>query len=136
MKEIDVKVPGDSTGWDNEDAVHPEGFFDGIKPIYWRMLVMPVRPKVRTKSGILIASSTQEAQEVLTYVGKVVGMGSKAGKDQRLDGEPHAPKVGDYVIFGRYAGQKITYKNVKLLLVNDDEILSVVTDPEDLRIHI
>lgn len=131
-----MAAPGDSTGWDNEDVPQPEGFFDGIKPIYWRMLVMPVRPRIRTQSGIFIASSAQEAQEVLTYVGKVVAMGSKAGKDARLDGEPNAPKVGDYVIFGRYAGQKITYKNVKLLLVNDDEILSVVSDPDALRIHI
>ncbi len=131
-----MNLPGDSTGWDNEDVAHPEGLLNGIKHIYWRMLVMPVRPKTRTESGIYIAHSAQEAQEVLTYVGRVVAMGSKAGKDSRLEGEPNAPKVGDYVIFGRYAGQKITYKNTKLLLVNDDEILSVVADPEDLRIHI
>jgi co-chaperonin GroES (HSP10) len=41
--------------------------------------------------------------------------------------------VGDYVAFGRFAGQKLTHKGVKLLLVNDDEILAVVPNPETLQ---
>ena len=42
------------------------------------------------------------------------------------------PKVGDKVTYGKYAGQKIVVNGVSFLLVNDDEITSIL--PEDVEI--
>lgn len=133
-----------TTGWDNEDTELPEGFFEGLpKPLYWRVLVMPIKPTTKTKGGIYIPMEAQDAQKYLNYMGKVVAFGQLAGRNRRLSGAPddyHVadgfPEVGDYVVYGRYSGQPMTYKGIKLITINDDEILCTVKDPEALTIHI
>ncbi len=128
-----------NSGWSNEDTDLPEGFeIDLPKPTFWRILVAPTRPKEVSKGGIVLAVANQEAQEILNFIGKVVALGPMAGKHERLGGtgteaSPDFPKVGDYVAFGRYAGQKLSFKGTKLLLINDDEILAVVPNPETLQ---
>ena len=42
------------------------------------------------------------------------------------------PKIGDFVTFGKYAGQKIVVNNVRFILLNDDEITSIL--PEGVQI--
>jgi co-chaperonin GroES (HSP10) len=39
---------------------------------------------------------------------------------------------GDWVIFGRYAGSRIQIDGGEIRLLNDDEILGIVNDPEDI----
>lgn len=128
-----------NSGWNNEDTELPEGFERDLpKPTYWRMLVMPTRPREVSKGGIVLALANQEAQEILNFIGKVIAVGPMAGKHERLGGTgtepgPDFPKVGEYVAFGRYAGQKLSHRGVKILLINDDEILAVVPNPETLQ---
>jgi co-chaperonin GroES (HSP10) len=45
-------------------------------------------------------------------------------------------KVGDWVIFGRYAGQVTTFKDVRFLTVNDDDITQVIQGPEGFRVYV
>ena len=128
-----------NSGWNNEDTDLPEGFFDDLpKPTYWRVLVAPTRPKEVSKGGIVLALSNQEAQDILNFIGKIVAVGPMAGKHERLGGDgkvpnPEFPKVGDYVAFGRYAGQRLLHKGVKVLILNDDELLATVPNPETLQ---
>lgn len=123
--------------WANEDREYPEGFWDGLpKPILWRLLVMPVKPKEKSKGGIVIPVQAQDAQRYLNYIGRVVACGELAFKTERFEGDSHLPKLGDYVVYSRYTGQPMTYKGVKLLILNDDEVLGTVPDPEALQIHI
>ena len=128
-----------NSGWSNEDTELPEGFYDDLpKPSYWRVLVAPTRAKEVSKGGIVLALANQEAQEILNFIGTIVALGPMAGKHERLGGTgsepgPDFPKVGDYVAFGRYAGQKLVHKGVKILLINDDEILATVPNPETLQ---
>lgn len=124
----------EETGWLNdEDAALPE---DLPEPMYWRLLVMPVRPRKVSRGGILIAESAMEAEGHLNYIGKVVAMGGCCGKHKKYEGETKEVKVGSWVIYSRYAGQRIEYKGVKLLFINDDEVLALAKGPEDFRIHI
>jgi co-chaperonin GroES (HSP10) len=128
-----------NSGWSNEDTDLPEGFWDDLpKPTYWRVLVAPTRPKEVSKGGIVLALANQEAQDILNFIGKVVALGPMAGKHERLGGDgkapgPDFPKVGDYVAFGRFAGAKILHRGVRILILNDDEILAVVPNPETLQ---
>jgi co-chaperonin GroES (HSP10) len=116
----------------------PEGFWEELpKPSYWRILIAPMRPKEVSKGGIMIARVNQEAQEILNFMGQVVAAGPVAGAHERLGGDgttPSAefPKKGDYVVYGRHAGQHLLYKGVKLILLNDDEILGTIPNPEAL----
>jgi len=46
------------------------------------------------------------------------------------------PKVGDRVTYGKYAGQKIVVKGVKFLLLNDDEITSILPDGVEVTAYL
>ena len=47
------------------------------------------------------------------------------------------PKVGDQVTYGKYAGQRIVVQNVRFLLLNDDEITTILPDEVEVTcIHL
>lgn len=97
---------------------------------------MPLRPKAVSKGGIVIPLAAQEAQKYLNYVGKVVAMGDLSYRHERFEAQKARPKAGDYVIYGRYAGQPLTYRGVRFLFINDDEILGLCPDYDALQIHV
>ena len=98
----------------------------------FHVLVRPVSVKEKTKGGILIPNSTKEDMSYLTTVGKVIKMGNLAYND--IDKFPKGPwcKEGDYICYAKHAGQKIQYKEVKMLLLYDDQVIMKVEDPKYL----
>lgn len=131
------------SGWTNtgEMDMSPEFWADVPKPLFWRVIILPMKPKEVSKGGIVLARANQEAQEILNFMGKVVALGPQAGVHERLGGDGKNPsndfpKIGDFVIFGRYAGQRLMYKGTKLLLLNDDELLGVAPNPEALNVSV
>lgn len=129
--------------WSNDESVAlPQGFLDELPlPLYWRVMVMPIRPQKMSKGGIALPMESMEVQKYLNYMGRVVALGPLAGASERLGGTgrlrpENFPSVGDHIIYGRYAGQPMTYKGVKLLTINDDEILAFVPNPDTLRVYI
>ena len=123
-------------GWD-ENKELPKGFFDDLPtPLYFRLLVMPVAPKKVSSGGIVIPVSAQEAQKYLNYTGKLLAIGSTAFTDETTKYEENKPNIGDYVVYGRYAGQVLLYKDVRLLIVNDRDVLAIVKNPDSLKVSI
>ena len=98
----------------------------------FHVLVRPVSVKSKTKGGIFIPDSTKDDMSYLTTVGKVIALGELAYKD--VDKFPNGGwcNVGDYVCYGKHAGTKLYYQNVKLLLLFDDQVIMRVNDPKDL----
>ena len=98
----------------------------------FHVLVRPVSVKNKTKGGIFIPDSTKDDMSYLTTVGKVIALGELAYKD--IDKFPNGEwcTVGDYVCYGKHAGTKLYYQNVKLLLLFDDQVIMRVSDPKDL----
>tara|TARA_R100001143_G_scaffold1605_1_gene4128 strand:+ start:461 stop:883 length:423 start_codon:yes stop_codon:yes gene_type:complete len=98
----------------------------------FHVLVRPVTVKSKTKGGIFIPDSTKDDMSYLTTVGKVIALGDLAYKD--VDKFPNGSwcNVGDYVCYGKHAGTKLYYQNVKLLLLFDDQIIMRVSDPKNL----
>ena len=98
----------------------------------FHVLVRPVSVKNKTKGGIFIPDSTKDDMSYLTTVGRVIALGDLAYKD--LDKFPNGDwcGVGDYVCYGKHAGTKLYYQNVKLLLLFDDQVIMRVIDPKDL----
>lgn len=138
-------------GLNPEDTKVPEGH---PVPLLWRVLVMPVQPRKKSAGGLILTTTTQENEAHLNYIGKVVAIGPLAGKSEKFlnpeweegpwsPGSPKANlpqylwsvKVGDWIVYGRYAGQRMECRGVKLLMVNDDEILGVIADPEGFRVY-
>ena len=102
------------------------------QPTGWRILVLPFRMDEKTKGGILVGQDTLDKQQVASQCGNVLAMGPQCYKDRER--YPNGPwcKKGDWVIFARYAGSRIQIEGGEIRLLNEDEILATVKNPEDI----
>ena len=94
------------------------------KPTGWRMLVLPFRMDEKTKGGVLPGNETLDRQQVASQCGNVLAMGDACYSDKER--YPNGPwcKVGDWVIFARYAGSRIEIEGGEVRLLNEDEVLA------------
>ena len=99
-------------------------------PSGWRLLVLPFTPKEKTKGGIIIAQESLDKARIATNCGYVVKMGPMAyGDKEKFPTGPWCKK-GDWVIFARYAGSRLPIEGGEVRLLNDDEVLGTISDPE------
>ena len=101
------------------------------EPAGYRILVLPFTPKKKSEGGIIFAQETLDKARIATTCGYVLKMGDLAYKDKDKFGEPWCKK-GDWVIFARYAGSRLPIEGGEVRLLNDDEVLGTVKDPESL----
>jgi len=120
--------------WKDEETEESVTQAELPKPLNWKVLVQPNQVNMKTKGGLLLAPISKDNEEYLTAHGRIVAVGDLAYRD-RDTGEAWktlSPQVNDRVTYGKYAGQKIVVNGVKLLLLNDDELTSIV--PEGAKI--
>ena len=96
------------------------------------MLILPFTPPEKTKGGIMLAKQTLDKERIATVVGLVVRKGPDAYSDTNKFPEGPWCEEGDWVIFGRYAGARFNIDGGDMRLLNDDEILATVNNPEDI----
>jgi co-chaperonin GroES (HSP10) len=101
------------------------------EPSGYRILVLPFTPKNKTKGGILFSQESLDKARIATTCGYVLKMGDLAYKDKEKFGDPWCKK-GDWVIFARYAGSRLPIEGGEVRILNDDEVLGTVKDPESL----
>lgn len=101
-------------------------------PTGWRILVLPYQGRGKTDGGLYLPDSTVEQQKVSTQVGYVLKVGPLAYKDS--DKFPSGPWCAerDWVMFARYAGSRFAIDGGEVRILNDDEILARISDPEDV----
>ena len=97
----------------------------------WNLLIRPVPIKQKTKGGIIIPEKIRDDIRYLQTCGRVLVVGNMAYKHGDFGDKPWA-KVGDYVVYTKLAGQRFTYKGVKLILLPDRSIEMLVPDPDFL----
>ena len=102
------------------------------QPTGWRLIVLPFKMDEKTKGGIIMNESTLEKQQVASQCGNVLAMGPQCYTDKERYPEGPWCKVGDWVIFARYAGSRIQIEGGEIRLLNEDEILATVKNPEDI----
>ena len=102
------------------------------KPTGWRVVVLPFKPPRKTKGGLLLAEQAIEKQQVATVCGYVVDTGPLAYADTEKFPDGAWCKKGDWVVFARYAGARINIEGGEIRILNDDEILATISDPEDI----
>jgi len=102
------------------------------KPTGWRIIVLPYKAKEKTKGGIILSDKTVTESQIATNCGLVLDMGPDAYNDK--DKFPNGPwcKKKDWVLFARYAGSRIYIDGGEIRVLNDDEILGTIEDPEDI----
>jgi co-chaperonin GroES (HSP10) len=105
-------------------------------PTGWRILVLPFTPKEKTKGGIIIAQESLDKARIATNCGYVVKMGPMAyGDKEKFPTGPWC-KEKDWVIFARYAGSRLPIEGGEVRLLNDDEVLGTIKDPESVLHYI
>jgi len=119
----------------HKDALKEKYIEESLKlpvPTGWRILVLPFKGKKKTKGGILYSDEQIERQQLATVCGTVLAMGPDCYKDNEKF--PRGPwcKKGDWVIFARYAGSRFKIEGGEVRLLNDDEIIATIKDPEDI----
>jgi len=87
-----------------------------IKPLSDRVLVEPSAAEEKTTGGIIIPDTAQEKPQR----GQVVAVG-----DGKKD-EPLTVKVGDAVLYGKYAGTEIQIEGKDYLIMRESDIFAVL----------
>jgi|TARA_R100000664_G_scaffold26199_1_gene36330 co-chaperonin GroES (HSP10) len=119
----------------DEEKLNPEKLSSDLlsqlpSPTGWRILILPYRGKTRTEGGIYLTEQTIDRQQLSTVLGYVLKTGPLAYQDG--DKFPTGPwcEEGDWVLFGRYAGSRFDIEGGEVKILNDDEIIAKVEDPE------
>lgn len=87
-----------------------------IKPLADRVVVEAAAAEEKTAGGIIIPDTAKEKPQR----GKVVAVGT--GKKD----EPITVKVGDAVLYGKYAGTEITIDGKEYLIMRESDIFAIV----------
>lgn len=87
-----------------------------IKPLADRVIVQPAPAETKTNSGIIIPDTAKEKPQK----GKVVAAGP--GKKD----EPVSVKVGDEVLYGKYSGTELKWKDKDYLIMRESDILAIL----------
>ncbi|MFO0832083.1 MAG: co-chaperone GroES [Phycisphaerales bacterium] len=92
-----------------------------IKPLEDRILVKPLDPETKTASGLYLPETAKERP----MKGEVVAAGPGKRLENGKRGEMSV-RVGDTVVFAKYAGTEVELKNVKHLIMRETELLGVI----------
>jgi chaperonin GroES len=87
-----------------------------ITPLSDRVLIEPAAAETKTASGIYIPDTAKEKPQK----GTVVAVG-KGTKDHEM-----TVKVGDAVLYGKYAGSELKLEGKDYLIMREDDILAIV----------
>jgi chaperonin GroES len=87
-----------------------------VKPLADRVLVEPAEAETKTAGGIIIPDTAKEKP----MRGKIVAAGP--GKKD----EPTTVKVGDVVLYGKYAGTEISIDGKEYLIMKESDIYAII----------
>jgi len=92
-----------------------------IRPLHDRIIVKRIEQQRKTASGIVIPDSAAEKPEQ----GEVMAVGDgKRLQDGTIS--PLQLKVGDQVLFGKYAGQSVKVDGEEVLVMREDDVLAII----------
>jgi co-chaperonin GroES (HSP10) len=102
------------------------------QPTGWRMLILPYRGKETTEGGIYIPNKVLDDTQIQTVVGYVVKQGPLCYKDPEKFPDGPWCEEKQWVVFARYAGSRFRIEGGECRILNDDEVLATIDDPEDI----
>jgi chaperonin GroES len=99
-----------------------EEVFMNLKPLGDRVVVKPVEKEEKTKSGILLPDTAKEKPQE--------GIVEAVGTGRILDNGTKVPmelKVGDKILYAKYAGNEFKLDEVEYLIVSEKDVLAIVS---------
>lgn len=92
-----------------------------VRPLHDRIIVKRLPEEEKTKSGIIIPDTAkekpQEGEVIAVGNGRILENGQKVPMDV---------KVGDKVIFGKYAGTEIKIEGEEYLIMREEDVLGII----------
>jgi len=107
-------------------------------PLYWHVLVQIPKP-AEAHGSILKPEDLLDHEEFSSFIGCVAAVGqfafqAKTKAEIDLGEMTRKPKVGDWVIFGKHAGEKFRTKDKTLwILMADTELRGITENPDDFE---
>lgn len=93
-----------------------------VKPLFDKVVVESVETEERTGSGFILPSASQEKQQMAKIV--AVGPGGVIdGKEVEMQ-----VKVGDKVLYSKYAGSEFKVDGKEMTIIRQSDILAIVED--------
>lgn len=92
-----------------------------IQPLHDRIVVETCEPEFKTPGGIVIPDSADKEKPVR---GKVIA----AGPGRLVDGKVHPlqVKVGDEILFGKYAGTNFKLEQKEYLVMREEDVMGIL----------
>ena len=104
------------------------------QPTGWRILVMPYQGKEVTDKGVIIPDQIRQREALATVVAYFLKIGPLAYKDPDKFGDGGSwCKEGDWICIGRYAGSRFSLEDMEVRIINDDEVIATILDPDDIK---
>tara|TARA_Y100000114_G_scaffold43015_1_gene38414 strand:- start:1231 stop:1692 length:462 start_codon:yes stop_codon:yes gene_type:complete len=105
------------------------------QPTGWRILVMPYQGKGKTEGGVLIPDQAREREALATVVAYVLKLGPLAYQDPNKFGDNPEPwcQEGQWICIGRYAGSRFKIDGGEVRIINDDEVIGTILEPDDVK---
>ncbi|MCU0502639.1 MAG: co-chaperone GroES [Anaerolineae bacterium] len=94
-----------------------------LKPLADRVVVEPTEQEEKTASGIILPETAKEKPQKGVII--AAGPGRFGEEDERI---PMDVKVGDKVLYAKYAGTEIKINDKKLLILKESDILAIVEE--------
>ncbi|MHB8709499.1 MAG: co-chaperone GroES [Desulfuromonadales bacterium] len=92
-----------------------------IRPLHDRIIVERLEEETKTAGGIIIPDTAKEKPQQ----GKVIAVGKgKKTEDGKI--LPLDVKVGDKILFGKYAGTEIKIEGKEFLMMREEDVLGVI----------
>lgn len=92
-----------------------------LRPLHYRLLVKRLEEKEQVQGGIIIPDTAKEKPQQAKVLAVGPGKITDDGKLQPVD-----VKVGDTVVFGKYAGTEVKVDGDELLIIREDDVLGVL----------
>jgi chaperonin GroES len=93
-----------------------------VKPLEDRVVVKPSEPEEKSSGGIILPDTAKEKPQEGTVVAVGPGKMSDAGKRIQMD-----VKVGDKVLYGKYAGTEVEIDGKEHLIMRESDILAIIS---------
>ncbi|MBU3633723.1 co-chaperone GroES [Polynucleobacter sp. es-GGE-1] len=92
-----------------------------LRPLHDRVIIKRLDQESKTASGIIIPDAAAEKPDQGEVLAVGPGKRDETGKLNALD-----VKVGERVLFGKYAGQTVKVDGDELIVMREDDIMAVV----------
>ncbi len=95
-----------------------------LQPLANRVVIKPIEEEERTPSGLVLPETAKEKPQK----GEVIAVGPGEWNEDGDERIPMSVKVGDKVLFAKYAGTEVKVNGEKLLIMRESDILAIIVE--------